>query len=100
MDLNLPILQIPDETLGAIIYFVVIPLNFVLVVVALLDITRRPAWQLSLVARAIWGLVIFLIWLVGPAAYLIWRRRLPAANIASPPRPSKRRRRQVERKRR
>ena len=70
----------PDETFGAILYFLVIPLNFVLVVIALMDVTRRPAWQISLWTRAAWGFVILIVWVLGPAAYLVWRRRLPPAN--------------------
>lgn len=70
----------PDQTFGAILYFLVIPLNFVLVVIALLDVTRRPAWQIPLWWRAVWGLLILVVWVVGPAAYLIWRTRLPPAN--------------------
>ena len=70
----------PDQTFGAILYFVVIPLNFVLVVIALLDVTRRPAWQISLWARAVWGLLILIVWVLGPAAYLVWRTRLPPVN--------------------
>ncbi len=70
----------PDQTFGAILYFLVIPLNFVLVVLALLDVTRRPAWQIPLWGRAVWGLLILVVWVVGPAAYLIWRTRLPPAN--------------------
>ena len=77
----------PDETIGAIMYFLVIPLNFVLVVLALLDVTRRPAWQMTLLTRAVWGLAILLVWVVGPAAYLVWKRRLPAANAARRPGP-------------
>ena len=73
-------LQVPDQTFGAILYFLVIPLNFVLVVIALLDVTRRPAWQIPLWWRAFWGLLILVVWVVGPAAYLIWRTRLPPAN--------------------
>ena len=77
----------PDETIGAIMYFLVIPLNFVLVVLALLDVTRRPAWQMTLLTRAVWGLAILLVWVVGPAAYLVWQRRLPAAKAARRPGP-------------
>ena len=73
----------PDQTFGAILYFLVIPLNFVLVVLALLDVTRRPAWQIPLWARAVWGFVILIVWILGPAAYLIWRTRLPPANQGS-----------------
>lgn len=73
----------PDETFGAILYFLVIPLNFVLVVMALLDVTRRPAWHIPLWGRAVWGFLILVVWIVGPAAYLIWRTRLPPVNQGS-----------------
>lgn len=64
------------------IFFVFILFPFLLMVIALVDLLRRPveAWEAAREDRLIWLLVVIFVGLVGPVLYLtIARSKLEAA---------------------
>lgn len=61
-----------------------------LVVVALVDLYRRPAAQLAFGNKPLWAVIIILVNIVGPVVYLAAGRRRPFEGGEGPAPPSAR----------
>ncbi len=73
--------------IGLLMVFFVVPAlaGLVLLVVALLDLVRRPAaqWEATGHSQLVWVLITLFVWLLGPMLYLIVAR--PALQRAGDP---------------
>lgn len=76
------------EILLLLIVLVVLVVPFALMVLAVIDLARRPAWQWEAAQQnqIVWAVVVVLIGCVGPLIYLLLARpKLEAVGQGGPP---------------